>query len=77
MPLRIRRTLWACAAIVGALALYALSFGPVLRFCGAKPSAGWSSLPPTVLIIYSPLAYVPEPVATVLDRYVQWWMGGK
>jgi hypothetical protein len=71
----IRRALLVCAVLLGAFAIYALSFGPVLKLCGAKPSTGWSGLPAAIRVFYSPLAHIPEPLAGALDHYEQWWIG--
>jgi hypothetical protein len=71
----IRQALWFCAVFIAAFALYCLSVGPVLKLCGAKPSTGWSGLPTEIQFIYTPLRDVPEPLARVLDHYVEWWIG--
>ena len=71
----LRRVLLVFAAVLGVFVLYALSFGPVLWLCRAKPSTGWSGLPSGVRLVYAPLAHVSEPLAGVLDHYVQWWIG--
>ena len=54
-----------------------LSLGPILRFYGAKPSNVWSRVPAVVRMIYEPLdrAPIPQPLAGLLLRYNQWWMG--
>ncbi len=71
----IRLALLVCAAFLAAFAVYALSCGPVLKLCGAKPLTGWNGLPAAVRFIYTPLMRVPEPLAGILDHYEQWWIG--
>jgi hypothetical protein len=71
----LKRTVRVVLFVLGAFTLYALSFGPVLRVCGVRPSTGWSGLPSGVRLVYAPLTHAPEPLAGVLDHYVQWWIG--
>lgn len=71
----IRRSIVGSAVAVGALALYALSFGPVLLACGAKANSGWGGLPSAVRVIYTPLTSLPASWLTgLLDAYVQLWV---
>ena len=73
--------LWRLSLIIGIppllLAVYLLSLGPILKFYGAKPSNVWSRVPAGIRMIYEPLdhAPVPQPLAGLLLRYNQWWMG--
>jgi hypothetical protein len=73
--------LWRGSLIVGLpillLALYFLSFGPLLRFYGAKPPNVWSRVPLAIRKVYEPQDHFPIPgsVARPLRRYNQWWMG--
>jgi hypothetical protein len=51
------------------LLLYALSAGPVLKFCGRNP-------PDAVYIVYAPLEYLSRhisPVAKFYDWYLNLW----
>ena len=66
-----------CLALVlsgGLLLLYALSFGPVIRFYGANGHTGGAFLPAWVRTVYQPLNRTPEPLAGVLNRYTEWWV---
>ncbi len=63
----------ALVLIGGLLLLYALSFGPVLRFYGANGHTGGAFLPAWVRTVYQPLMRTPEPLAGVLNRYEEWW----
>jgi hypothetical protein len=56
------------------LLLYALSFGPVVRVCSVSKPGSKAALPTFVAFIYTPLMSVPEPLATITDRYVMWWL---
>lgn len=52
--------------------VYPLSFGPVLRLCGAKASTRPYGLPTLVRVMYMPLMSIPASwVTDVFDRYVQ------
>ncbi len=72
-----KRLLWLVSVPILLVALYLLSLGPILRFYGAKPSNVWSRVPAVVRMIYEPLdrAPIPQPLAGLLLRYNQWWMG--
>jgi hypothetical protein len=73
----LRPVLLVFVAVIGSLALYVLSLGPVLRRCGASPSTSWRDLPPVVRLVYSPLKQIAQAdgrVARVLDDYVQLWV---
>ncbi len=63
--------------IVG-LCIYTLSFGPVLKLCGARRGGrwtAWTALPAWVQIVYGPLTTLPAgPLTRFLDTYLQWWM---
>jgi hypothetical protein len=55
---------------------YPLSFGPVLRICGASSSTGIAALPRPVRVAYAPLTALPGGwITDVLDHYVQFWIG--
>jgi len=76
-----REWLWRISLIIGIplvlLTVYLLSLGPILKFYGAKPSNVWSLVPAGIRMIYEPLdrAPLPQPLAGLLLRYNQWWMG--
>jgi hypothetical protein len=73
-PVWLRRLLIVAVLVVGSFVIYVLSIGPVLRFFGASPAQGWNGVPSFVRFIYAPLTHVPEPFATYLDHYVDWWI---
>ena len=49
--------------------LYVLSLGPVAWLCEKN------YLPDAVGYIYAPVWLLPEPIASVILSYMEWWIG--
>ena len=68
-----RLAVWG-GSFVTAFLLYALSFGPVLQFCGARVGGGWASLPLAVRVIYAPLGAVGSWLPMAYEHYIYSWL---
>jgi len=71
---RYPKILFGISCFLLVVAVYALSFGPVLWLCSATSRTGWDGLPKAVRLIYGPLTHALKPFANALDCYVQIWI---
>jgi hypothetical protein len=62
------------ALILVTFAVYALSLGPVLRFCGASPSSGWQGVPAPVRLFYNPMTSIGGMLPHTYEDFILWWI---
>jgi len=70
----LKRMLKWLGGLFAAFALYALSFGPALRFTGAEPSKGWGGTNPVIRFVYAPLREVGGGLPMAYEHYILWWL---